>query len=241
MNSGIYSLKWADQNLIYVGLSQDISRRFRHHTSMFENNKHTNYKLQNAYNQYGMPELEILELCSIELLATREVYWCNKLDALGNNGLCLVEPGIVGHGTNSNYSKYSKFQILRVFSLLYKGKHSQVEIEQLTKVKQQTVKDITNGISHLWLKEKYKEKYEQMLKIDRKHLGATQKSRTLKGYLVTPEQEIVPIYSCAEFVKRKNPGLDQKQVNAIVSGLCRLLRGERLSYKGYKRYTGVVA
>lgn len=241
MNSGIYQLKWVAQSLVYVGLSQDIPRRFQQHISMFERNKHTNYKLQNAYDQFGPPKLEILEHCTIDKLAEREVYWCTKLDALGINGLCLVQPGVVGHGTNSNYSKYSKYKILKVFSLLYKGKHSQIEIEQLTGVSQQTVKDIAKGISHLWLKDSYFEKYEKMLKVDRRHIGAIQKSRNLKGYLLTPEQETVAVYSCAEFVKSRNPGIDQKQINTMVSGLCRVLRGERISYKGYKKYTGVIA
>ena len=208
---------------------------------MLLGNRHTNYKVQNAFNKFGHPSTEILELCDIQKLAEREVYWCNKLNALGPNGLCIVEPGIVGFGTNSNYTKYSKYQILKVFSLLYKGQKSQTEIEQMTKVQSRTVKDISLGNQHLWLREQYPQKYDLMLKADRTAIGIQQKSRTIKGYLLTPQLDVVPIHSYADFVRNIHPELDQKQINTMVQGLARVLRGERKTYKGYSRANGVIA
>lgn len=114
MNSGIYALYWWEQDLVYVGLSQNLSNRKKEHFTLLKNNKHTNYKVQNAYNNFGIPDFIILEYVEdILKLPELEVYWCNELNALGKNGLCLVEPGVVGFGTNSNASKYSKIQILR--------------------------------------------------------------------------------------------------------------------------------
>lgn len=55
MTIGIYALYWEEQDLVYVGQSQDIARRFTEHKRKLKNTSHTNYKVQAAYNLYGIP------------------------------------------------------------------------------------------------------------------------------------------------------------------------------------------
>lgn len=50
MNSGIYALYWWEQDLVYIGLSQNLSSRKLEHLNKLKNNRHTNYKVQNTYN-----------------------------------------------------------------------------------------------------------------------------------------------------------------------------------------------
>lgn len=163
MTIGIYALYWEDIDKIYVGLSQNIESRFREHKTLMRNNKHTNYLIQQTYAKYGLPEFYILEKCKVSELPIKEVYWTNEFDALNKKvGLCLVQPGIVGFGPNSNSSKYSLIQILRVFSLLYRTNSTLQIISTKLKVPLSLVADISSGATHKWLQDKYPEQYKRM-------------------------------------------------------------------------------
>jgi predicted GIY-YIG superfamily endonuclease len=163
-NIGIYALYWWEQDLVYIGLSQDLHSRKLEHLSKLERTVHTNYKVQSAYNLYGIPDFIILENCSISELPAKEIYWTHEFDAL-RTGLCIVEPGIVGFGVNSNASKYTKFQILKTFSLLYKNKLSFKEISKRTFVNEGIISDISAGRVHLWISEVYPDKHLAMVSI----------------------------------------------------------------------------
>ncbi len=223
MNSGIYALYWWEQDLVYVGLSQDLSARKYEHFKLLNKNKHTNYKVQKAYNLYSTPEFIVLEYCPIPCLAEKEKYWCQEFNALGNNGLCLVEPGIVGFGVHSNASKYSKFQILKVFSLLYKTSYTHRDISEKTAVSISTVSDIKNAVSHLWLQDAYPEKYflmrNRIVPISQKSLRKTSTT------LISPAGELVEVFNIREFAKINN--LHNTCLGEVI-------RGKRKSHKGYK-------
>ena len=117
MTTGIYSLYWEKQDLVYIGLSQNIERRFKDHLNTLKNNKHTNYKVQNTFNNYGEPKLIIIEECIIEELNDKEIFWTKEFNSI-NNGLNIIEAGQAGFGTNSSNSKYSKEQIIEALDLL---------------------------------------------------------------------------------------------------------------------------
>lgn len=190
-----------------------------------KNNSHTNYKVQEAFNQYGEPEFIILEYCKVAELPEKEIRWCTEFDALGPKGLCLVEPGIVGFGTNSNASKYSKQKILKVFSMLYKGKYSIPKIASRTGVHKATIYDISRGHTHVWLLEQYPQQYCKMLTCDRK----------LTAIKLTKPRAIVSdsygneftIGNVAEFCNRHFQNKNDKKHMAQV------LTGARKQHKGY--------
>ena len=119
MNSGIYALYWWEQDLIYVGLSQNLSRRKQQHYYDLLANKHINWKVQQAYNNYGSPDFIVLEYGSMSNLSKLEQHWGNEFDVMGHRGLNIQEPGWgPGYGTSHNTSVYSQIQILKVFSLV---------------------------------------------------------------------------------------------------------------------------
>lgn len=86
MESGIYIIKNKINGHFYVGLSQDIQLRWKHHIneSKNPNSKEYDKALYRAFRKYGIENFsfEILELCDKENLAEREIYWINKLDAI---------------------------------------------------------------------------------------------------------------------------------------------------------------
>lgn len=67
--SGIYKIQSSlFPNKIYIGSAINIYRRWSQHFSDLKRNKHSNSKLQNHYNKYGVEDLQ----CSIIL------YGCKK-------------------------------------------------------------------------------------------------------------------------------------------------------------------
>lgn len=223
MTIGIYALYWEEQDLIYIGQSQNIESRFKEHLYKLEKQNHTNYKVQDTYNKYGNPKLVLIEKCDILELNNLEIYWTNEFDSI-NNGLNIVEAGKVGWGVNSNASKYTKWQILKVFSLLYKGKLSLINISTRCKVSYSLVQDIRRSVTHLWLRDTYPNKYELMLTFDRINTGhyalANQNIRLVKD----PTGIIHEVLNIESFA-RKN-GLNSGHFN-------RLINGKRKTHKGW--------
>lgn len=146
MTIGIYAIYWEEQDLIYIGQSVNIERRFQEHNSKAAIQKHSNYKVQELYNIYGSPTQFIIEECSSSTIDSREIFWTKEFNAQ----LTIVDPGKgVGRGTNHAASKYSKFQILKVFSFLYRTIKTYKEISRLTKVSEGVISSIAQEQSHL--------------------------------------------------------------------------------------------
>lgn len=225
MTIGIYALYWAEQDLIYIGQSQNIESRYKEHTYKMSKNTHTNYKVQDAYNKYGNPELVIIEKCSIGKLNELEVYWTNDFDSI-NNGLNIIEAGTVGWGVNSNASKYTKWQILKVFSLLYRTNLSQNSISTKIGISKSLINDISCGKSHLWLKYKYPVQYRLMLD---SNINKRYRSNSNNYTLLSPANIKYTIDgSIRKFCREL--GLDNSEIS-------KLLRGKKSSYKGWTTFS----
>jgi len=155
MTIGIYSLYWEEPDLIYIGQSQNIEQRFIIHLRSMNNKSHFNYKVQDTYNKYGEPQTSILEVCTQSELNNLEIYYIAEFTGILN----ITEGGNSPQGVSARNSKYSKIQILKVFSLLYKGLHTVKSIADKLKVPTHTINDIKEGRSHIWLQVCFPEKY----------------------------------------------------------------------------------
>lgn len=231
MTCGIYALYWEEPDLVYIGLSQTIEGRFKEHTGDMVNENHSNYLVQRTYNKYGKPShYSILEECSISELNNREVYWTQEFDALNHKvGLCLVEPGKVGWGTRSNSSKYDKWKILRVFSLLYNTSLTTDEIAIKCKVNNSLPTDIKSVRTHLWLKDSYPSQYEKML------IRPINRSKGIVHgkEIISPDGNVYTIdTNLTEFCKL-HPTLSHSP-HSSGKGIGKVIRGVRNSYLGWK-------
>lgn len=57
-NGGFYGMRCKANDYYYIGASKNPQQRFRDHKSSLERRQHHNYKLQNAYDQYGKDAFE---------------------------------------------------------------------------------------------------------------------------------------------------------------------------------------
>lgn len=165
MTCGIYSLGFDETDKVYVGLSKDIERRWRSH-------KHTlmtgiaGYKLQNAYNLYGLPKLTIEEECKESDLDTREIYYINLYDSV-ENGYNIKNGGATGAtnltGSKNGRSKHSEETYIAVFKELVYTNTTYKDISSKYGVSEQIVDHISSGVTHQWLQDVYPEEYTLLL------------------------------------------------------------------------------
>lgn len=221
MTTGIYALYWEEQDLIYIGQSKNIERRFGQHLYKLANNIHSNYKVQIAYNTYRSPVLVVLERCSIDKLNTLEVYWTKEYDSLNSvHGLNIVEAGDVLNGTDCPASVFSRRDILKAFSLLYRTNYTQAHIEDKTGVTKSVIGNIFTGRCHLWLEEEYPEEYNIMVQKSKLKQNSAARKGIEYPKVVSPEGVVYKVDNLQEFAR-------DHDINK--GSLCMLLNGKRKS------------
>lgn len=99
MKSGIYIITNKVNGKQYVGLSSNIKRRWSEHKTPKNTNKTT--LIAKAFRKYGIDSFsfEVLEICAVEILAEREIFWIEKLSPAynmnnggeGNNGRSMPD------------------------------------------------------------------------------------------------------------------------------------------------------
>jgi group I intron endonuclease len=221
---GIYALYWEVSSMVYIGQSQQINRRFSEHIAMLKAGKHTNYKVTEQYSLYGLPELIILETCDVSKLNELEIAWTREFNSI-EEGLNIVEAGNVGYGSNSNASKYSKLQILKVFRALYSGSIliTYKNISLNLGVNESLVADISRGSSHNWLQHKYPFLYRKMLSNKGLRLISIKTSKTYESTHGKPatilDVKTGTTYQVSNITAfAKEYGLDRSHLSAVIRG-----------------------
>jgi hypothetical protein len=82
MTSGIYQLNF-DNQAFYIGQSVDMETRWKQHADKFRKGKAA-AKMQDAYNQLGMPFADILIKCHKDHLDAMENYFIHMRKTLPN-------------------------------------------------------------------------------------------------------------------------------------------------------------
>ena len=82
MTSGIYQLNFADQ-AYYIGQSQDMETRWKQHADKFLKGKAA-AKMQDAYNQLGMPHAGIVIECHKDYLDIMETFYIHDQKQYAN-------------------------------------------------------------------------------------------------------------------------------------------------------------
>lgn len=226
---GIYALYWPISSMVYIGQSQTINKRYREHLSCLSRGAHANPKVQYQYSLHGKPELIVLEICCIDQLYNNEILWTNEFNALVD-GLNIVEPGPSGWGVNSNQSKYSKSQILKVFSLLTTTSLANIDIANRIGVSLRLVECIRGGYSHTWLKESYPERYSKLENKPKVKNTVARRLGTPPILINTSTGQIVEVSSVVEFAQN----ICKNRSSAFAAGIRRVIRKEQKEFQNWK-------
>lgn len=96
-NAGIYSLQHTKSKKIYIGQTTNLKSRITDHIYLLERNRHTNERLQEAYNEDPGIEIKILEEFDKPVLSEQihrlEALYIQALDATNiEKGFNIKEP-----------------------------------------------------------------------------------------------------------------------------------------------------
>lgn len=139
---GIYKFTNKIDGKSYIGQSVDIKRRYKEHKTR----KTENSLFHDAIKEYGFNNFDfsIVELCKVEELDAKEMYYIKEYNTLTPNGYNVSEGGHLRHPVGLS-------SINDVTSIIYFLKNtnmSNIEIGALFGVSDQTISDINNG--HIW-------------------------------------------------------------------------------------------
>lgn len=111
--SGVYKITCTANEKIYIGSAVNLRNRRRQHFNELRQNKHSNPKLQRAWNKYGEQAFifEVLELVLPIFLTAREQYWFNKLKPFGRKGFNIAREA--GSQLGFNHSPEARERIGR--------------------------------------------------------------------------------------------------------------------------------
>lgn len=80
---GIYVISNIKSNFHYIGSSHDIMGRLKKHLSSMKNNNHSNKKILEDVNKYGIDSFtfKVLEYCSNSQLSRNELKWLKEYNS----------------------------------------------------------------------------------------------------------------------------------------------------------------
>ena len=140
MTTGIYKIQNKFNNMIYIGQSVHIERRFQEHIKPSTNSS----KIDKALNEYGANAFTftIIEECSQNQLNEREDYWIQYYNCLFPNGYNIVEKNLQVH---TNYNNLDKTTIQKIYKDLQYTDITFTKLAEKYEVSVSTISRINDG------------------------------------------------------------------------------------------------
>ena len=229
MTLGIYLIYLGETNKYYVGQG-NIRERVQQHKSMLRNNRHYNYKLQQAYNTTKIfSYIVLMETLPQKYLYSMEEWYIEKFNSV-NCGYNICAGGIAGRGIEHPSSVYSKEQIVSCLLMLVDPSTQFKTISELTGVSISTIRHISRREVHQWLDEEFPVETTILRQHCTSKIRYTRPSGGVRKYtsLISPEGTIYEnIENICAFAKQH--GLNNAHIGAV-------LRGSRKSHLGWTGY-----
>lgn len=223
MSIGIYKLIFEGTAEVYIGQSINIESRFKDHLNTLKSGKGVP-KLQEAYNKYGIPSLNIVEECKSNLLNSKEIYYI-KIHNSMENGFNSLSGGDSYYGEDNSNSKYTNedyYMVLWYLTQIPTYTHEEISLELNISIS--VIRSISRGLAHEWLQEIYPEEYKEMQCIN--NTGRRSNINLGKDIPIVVSPEGIEYSVPNVFQFSKNFGLHQP-------GLHRLISGDRKQYRGW--------
>jgi group I intron endonuclease len=230
MTCGIYLLKFTGTDKVYVGQSVNIEYRYKKHIQSLKRGS-SNCKLQQAFKEFGTPELSILVETGKKDLNDCEneaIQIFNSVDY----GFNIAEyADIHSEGEDNPASKYSNKQVYEVFLLLLDLSYRYKDIEDITGVPISTIRHIANCEAHTWLRDQYPEEYKILESYRGKLRQQATNSAKQKGIeypaILSPKREVFVVNNVSAFAKEHD--LDASALSKVLNK-----RPKYITHKGWK-------
>ena len=162
---GIYKIENLINHHCYIGQSRNIEKRWEDHkiAAFNSNQKSYDYPLYRAIRKYGLSNFsfEVIELCTVEELNSKEIYWIGFYHAFGEGYNQTIGGNIIAH------PKLTESQIIeiknRLINFVDTDTHQKIASDYC--VSTDTIQAINNG--RVWYDDKliyplHKSKYAQI-------------------------------------------------------------------------------
>lgn len=164
---GVYKLSFTGTNMLYIGQSKHINKRYQHHLYLMQKGL-ASPKLQWAYATFGKPSIEVLIECEEAELDALETEAISVYDSVANGFNSLQSASDIpkpdNSGTNHGNCRYSEDQLLQVLAILAQCPELKfIRVSEITGVSYSTIANIASGSGHTWLRDKDPANYSIML------------------------------------------------------------------------------
>lgn len=227
MTIGIYKLIFKGTDKVYIGQSLNIEKRFINHKSELLNSK-SSTKLLDAYTQFGLPNIEILEVTSLDNLDYRESYYIDKYSSLSNGFNSVPGGNSVSSGSTNPAAKYDKETYIEILNLLVNSNKTYEEIVAELGVSKSTVQKISSFTGHQWLEYECPEMYKSLK--EKRLIGTKASIANTTGkavQLISPDGELFNVYNYTQFAKVHN---------LQSAGIVNLVSKKSKTHKGWRLY-----
>ena len=187
--------------------------------------RHTK-KLQSAYDNFGMPLLEVLIECSESELDSNENDAINIFNAVDNgfNFNKAAEASPRGSGADSPCAALDKQKYVDILLLLRdRPELKRAEVAKLIGTSYGIVADIATGRTHKWLREVYPEAYSAVISLS--FTRTVRDTSNQSNVIMSPIGILHTIHKSSLFAKEHK--LD-------VGALNKVLCGERKTHGGWR-------
>lgn len=158
MTTGIYILRFHNTDNVYIGQSINIEDRLKSHILSARAGR-SSRKLNEAYATYGEPSVEILIECTEDELDFNENLAIEIFNSVDNGFNTLYTAESMPKwkntlkGEDNGASTYSNSAIYEAATMMTDPLLSLPTIANITNINECTLRKISDGVQHNWIKE----------------------------------------------------------------------------------------
>ena len=239
MTCGIYKLMFKGTNKVYIGQSTNIDRRYKEHLANFITKK-CNNKLLKAYDDYGVPNYEVLEECTEELLEELEIKYTQAYNCIEEGlNVCLGSPigTATGSGVGHSKAKYSKEAILRALEALKSPSNLLPEVSIRYDVSTRVLQSIFYRQRHAWVDIEYPQLIDEVLKANRIRLSKSVSDSYAYREPINPKRTPTIVSPAGEVILVSGT-MQQFCItnNLNASSMSRVVCGTQKEHRGWTKY-----
>jgi AraC-like DNA-binding protein len=220
MSIGIYALIFKDTDKLYIGRSVSLDTRLHSHLYSMRHGI-ASKKLQDAYNIYGEPNIQILEVCNIDSIYSKERFYIAEFNSIeeGFNTSSGGEAGNTSFGEDNSRALGTTEQYIDALELLVTTPLTVSDIAEKVGLTESSVQHLCALETHKWLADAEPTLYSRLVTQKGIHRNKILMNAKRKfNRLVSPEgveydlTQVLLKTFCTEH------GLTESHISAVLNG-----------------------